>query len=219
MSNSLYETECAQVDALIQQKKDEIKALEELKNSWSEDSWDNAETTSPAKVAADSNASSEERAAAANATLGQSPERVNAEQSFPTPSTHDEAKEENERRYEQLHKDLNDKAQRDDRDQDKDLHAFDNESQGVDLPDGRRNVNEVGKAGQVEEGSTVPDSSKERTVESGDADQSKEDKAFDQDAKDKQAETNKNKADVATKGKTDDKSKSSSTKKAESKDK
>jgi hypothetical protein len=37
---SVYETECAQVDALIEIKQNEIKELEDLKASWTEESWD-----------------------------------------------------------------------------------------------------------------------------------------------------------------------------------
>lgn len=148
-NNSLYDSECAQVDALIDIKKNEIKDLEDLKSSWSEDSWDEPQTQTPAQVAADPNATSEERAAAANALLGQSPETVNAEQSEPSPSTHDSAKELNEERYAALHADLNDAAQADDKDTDKETHESAPETgigQVVDLDSTEKQQEEQDKA-------------------------------------------------------------------------
>lgn len=89
---SVNQTEVNQIDLLIEMKKDEISALEDLKKTFTDD-YEPAVLQTPAQVTQDESASSAERAAAANATLGQDPVKVNAEQSFPTPSTHDEAKE------------------------------------------------------------------------------------------------------------------------------
>lgn len=127
------ETEKAQVQVLIDQYKDKIKALEQDLEDWgrkAEEGEPGHTSTTPAAVAADPDATSEERAAAANAVLGQNPEQVNAEQSFPTPSTHDSAKAESEARYAELHKDLTAEAQRDDRDGDKELHKVETGDSG-----------------------------------------------------------------------------------------
>lgn len=119
------ETEKSQVKTLIDQYKNKIEALEQDLEDWekkAEAGEPDHTSTTPAAVAADPNASSAERAAAANNTVNSNPEQVNAEQSYPTPSTHDSAKEESERRYAELHKGLDAEAQADDKDSDKELH-------------------------------------------------------------------------------------------------
>lgn len=88
MSDPTNQTERAQIDALIQAKKEEIKALEDLKETFTDDY--EPESQTPAEVAQDPDVDSAERAAAANAVLGQDPVKVNAEQSEPSPSTHAE---------------------------------------------------------------------------------------------------------------------------------
>lgn len=91
MSDPTNQTERDQIDVLIGMKKDEIKNLEGLKDQFTDDYV--PEIRTPAEVAADPDVDAAERAAAANAVLGQDPAIVNAEQSLPTPSTHDSAKE------------------------------------------------------------------------------------------------------------------------------
>lgn len=87
MSDPTIQTECAQIDVLVQAKKDEIAALEERKKEFeSSEEWPELKT--PAQVAQDPDADNEERVAAANAVLGQDPATVNTEQSKPSPSTH-----------------------------------------------------------------------------------------------------------------------------------
>lgn len=91
MSDPTNQTERDQIDVLIGMKKDEIKNLEDLKSQFTDDYLPESQT--PAQVAADPDVNSAERAAAANAVLGQDPATVNAEQSLSTPSTHDSVKE------------------------------------------------------------------------------------------------------------------------------
>lgn len=84
MSDPTNQTERDQIDVLIGMKKDEIKNLEGLKDQFTDDYV--PEIRTPAEVAADPDVDSAERAAAANAVLGQDPVTVNTEQSVPTPS-------------------------------------------------------------------------------------------------------------------------------------
>lgn len=84
------ETECNQIDVLIQQKEDEIATLKDLKKQYEDADYTPDEPQTPAQTAKDPDADSATRAAAANAVFGQNPETVNAEQSEPSPSTHAE---------------------------------------------------------------------------------------------------------------------------------
>lgn len=120
---TLYEAECAQVDVLIDNKKNEIKELEGLKASWSEEYWDDSQSSTPASVASDPNASEADRAVAANVTANQVPDQVNQDQSPPSPSTDSEMKAAHEERYLKLNADLNAEAQADDKDADKEQHS------------------------------------------------------------------------------------------------
>jgi hypothetical protein len=104
---SAVDTEKAQVDRLIEIKKEEISDLEDLKKEVAKGvEIDSVQT--PAEVAHDSEADADARSAAANAVLGQDPAKVNYEQSEPSPSTHGdqfettgdaEATQENEELY------------------------------------------------------------------------------------------------------------------------
>lgn len=165
MSNSVYETECAQVDALIQQKKDEIKELEDLKASWSEDTWDSPQDTSE------------------------------------------------EERYEALHAELNEEAQRDDRDGDKDLHAFDS-GVPVEGRDGREDANKLGEQGQVEDAAVAGG---DETVEAGTFEQKDDGSVVDKREEEKSSDADK-KGDSKEKAPSP-KSTKAAVKKDESKDK
>lgn len=85
------ETEKNQIKTLIEQHKAEIERLENDIKKWDKKVEEEfKDLTSPGAVAADESATQEERTAAANQALSQDPQRVNAEQSQPSPSTHSE---------------------------------------------------------------------------------------------------------------------------------
>lgn len=86
MSNDHVQTEKNQIDLLIQEKKDEISALEDLKKSFDEEQ----ATPTSSEVAQDEGASQEERTAAATQAASANPEKVFEAQSAPSPSTHAE---------------------------------------------------------------------------------------------------------------------------------
>lgn len=144
---SFNETQRNQIDVLIEQKRQEISNLEDSKKDYEGDEDEVTEVRTPAVVAADPNASSEERAAAANAVLGQSPETVNAEQSAPSPSTHAEqygTEAEADKAADE------EQAKEEAKDTEADAGETVPPLPDGRVPDGRGDANELGAAGQVE---------------------------------------------------------------------
>jgi hypothetical protein len=220
------ESEKSQLDALIKKYEEKIETLTKSKSDL-DDQVDEATQTSPGVVAADEDASQEERTAAAGQAISQDPQRVNAEQSYPTPSTHSEQFEKTDEEVQAEAQAKADEAAKPKRVVGETQAAHDighadpeaasaeeaeraaetkkepedadkvsepaSESQGVTLPDGRGDPNKLGDTGPGPDALPADDESGIRDAKGSDAD------------KKKQTETNKNKTDVATKGKTDDK--------------
>lgn len=204
-------TEVNQINALIDIKKDEIKELEDRRSD--EEAKD---LRSPAEIAHDPNEDAAARAAAATVTASQDPSAVFAAQSEPSPSTHAEQFE-SEEKEQQVEAEDDQPAESD--------NTTPAGDQGVETPKGRGDVNRLGDPETLGYGSN-PENEAAQAADAGDKAAQKQEKADadnsnskadDEDAKEKAAETHQNEGSVASTGKTADDDQKPNTKKGSSK--